>query len=110
MNFPVIIKDGHSLITFISECEGTYANGALCMSILSDMMVKVGAGSAEVVDQSVPVIVRNVQGQLFRNNHGLIETSFNGGELWMSTTKSVEWFDASTKSPIVEAPMGKFLG
>lgn len=49
MKFPVIIKDGKSTITFTSNDHGTYESGAVCMSSLEDMMVRVNSGKASLV-------------------------------------------------------------
>lgn len=50
-NFPVIIRDGKSVITFTSENSATYENGKICHSSLSDMMIRVGYGTARIVKQ-----------------------------------------------------------
>ncbi|WMX18775.1 hypothetical protein [Escherichia phage vB_EcoP_PAS7] len=51
MNFPVIIKDGKSVITFTSKEEGTYESGTACMSSLEDMIVRVQVGKASIVTE-----------------------------------------------------------
>lgn len=49
--FPIIIQDGKSVITFTSENSATYENGEVCFSSLEDMMVRVGYGTAKIVEQ-----------------------------------------------------------
>ncbi|QAY01431.1 hypothetical protein ASwh1_372 [Aeromonas phage Aswh_1] len=46
----VKIKEGEQLITFTGEYDGVYESGEPCMSSLSDMMVRVEFGSAEIVE------------------------------------------------------------
>ncbi|ATI17263.1 hypothetical protein P19_0254 [Aeromonas phage P19] len=42
------IKDGNDIITFTGE-YGVYESGEPCMSSLSDMIVRVNCGSAEII-------------------------------------------------------------
>lgn len=52
-----------------------------------------------------------VQGQLFRIRDGEVGTSFNGGVYWMSSAKSVNWFNESAKvCKLVHVPKGKMIG
>lgn len=55
MKFPVVFKDGASVITFTDRDNGTYANGTPCTSSFDDMMVRVVYGKASIVE-SVPVL------------------------------------------------------
>jgi hypothetical protein len=59
-------------------------------------------------------MVRNilVQNRLFRTRDGItVETSFNDGKFWMSSTKSIDWFNGSADLlGECEALKGEFLG
>lgn len=48
-SFPIIIKDGRSVITFTDAENGTYASGEKCVSSLADYMVCVLAGNVTIV-------------------------------------------------------------
>lgn len=50
VTFPVTIKEGKSLITFTDANNGTYESGAVCVSSLADLMVRVESGAAEMMN------------------------------------------------------------
>ena len=51
VTFPVTIKEGKSLITFTDANNGTYNDsGAVCVSSLADLMVRVDSGAAEMMN------------------------------------------------------------
>ena len=51
VTFPVTIKEGKSLITFTDANNGTYnESGAVCVSSLADLMVRVDSGAAEMMN------------------------------------------------------------
>lgn len=49
VTFPVVIKEGKSLITFTDPNNGTYESGAVCVSSLADLMVRVEGEEAEMM-------------------------------------------------------------
>lgn len=64
VKFPVVIKDGNSLITFTDAETATTESGAVFVSSLADMMYRVESGKAVIV-------VTEEVGEIFITHTGL---------------------------------------
>lgn len=119
MKFPVIIKDGKSLITFtglnhrsVTNNEAYDEQGEPIHSSFEDMMVRVESGKAEIISQpESPIINIRVQDKLYRLRAGNVEASVNEGRHWMSSNKTGVWFFACREQVgLCYAPQGEFIG
>lgn len=119
MKFPIIIKDGKSLITFtglnhrsVTNNEAYDEQGKPIHSSFEDMMLRVESGKAEIIsDPESKIINIRLQDKLYRLRSGNVESSVNNGRHWMSTNKTGVWFFACREHVgTCYAQLGQFIG
>lgn len=91
VTFPIIIKEGQTLVTFTDEFTGTYESGVKCVSFLSDYLIRVESGKAEIVNNPASMILVTHTG--FEVASGKTFAYFNGGQFEISADSklNIDW-------------------